>query len=75
MGEEIFFRSSIRGRGTVCWPVKDYWMSEGRVPEFEFLEKAKGFPGVCQIVSYEEGRGETKDFRGTVVAIRGRLVS
>jgi hypothetical protein len=67
-------RSSILGRGIVCWPVqdkkgecfivKDYWMSQGREPEYEILEQVKGKPGLCQIVSYEIGRGETKDFRG-----------
>jgi hypothetical protein len=75
MDEAPRVRSSLLGRGIVCWPVrdekgekfivKDYWMSQGRRPEYEILEKVKGKPGLCQIVSYEEAREETKDFRGS----------
>jgi hypothetical protein len=76
MGEAIFVRSSVRGRGTVCWPVrdrekgkrfivKDYWMSQGRTPEYDYLKRVKGMDGVCNIISYETGRGETKDYRGS----------
>lgn len=77
LGSPISSRSSICGRGTVCWPVKDrasgksllvkdYWMSEGRQLEVDLLKEIKGLPGVCQMMSYEEGRGETKDYRGDV---------
>lgn len=73
--EAPFHRSSILGRGTVCWPVierasgrrllvKDYWLSEGRIPEFELLKEVKGLKGVGQMVAYEEGGGQTNDFRG-----------
>jgi hypothetical protein len=62
----------------VCWPVedengerfliKDHWMSEGRTPEYELLEQAKlaGVQGVCSIIAFELGRGQTKDFRGPI---------
>ncbi|RXW12691.1 hypothetical protein EST38_g13162 [Candolleomyces aberdarensis] len=76
MDSKPFIRHSIRGRGTTCWPVrdsmgnqllvKDYWMSEGRVPEFEMLKLATGVPGVGQMVSYEDRRAETRDYRGNV---------
>ncbi|KAJ2926789.1 hypothetical protein H1R20_g10293, partial [Candolleomyces eurysporus] len=77
LGDPISSRGSVCGRGTVCWPVKDrasgkkllvkdYWMSEGRQLEVDLLKEIKGLPGVCQMVSYEEGRGETKDYRGNV---------
>ncbi|RXW16169.1 hypothetical protein EST38_g9687 [Candolleomyces aberdarensis] len=87
MEEEIFSRTSIRGRGTVCWPVKDfktgerflvkdYWMSEGRTPEYELLEKVRYTPGLCHMISHEEGRAETKDFRGDPCAFtRGKFHS
>jgi hypothetical protein len=82
MEEEIFDRTSIRGRGTVCWPVrdretrerflvKDYWMSEGRTPEYELLKKVRYTPGLCHLISHEEGRPETKDFRGDPSALVG----
>jgi hypothetical protein len=64
----------------VCWPVKDkdgnrlvvkdYWMSEGREPEYELLKKVKDVPGICEIVAYEVGRGETSDFRGALSDIK-----
>ncbi|KAJ3507186.1 hypothetical protein NMY22_g17006 [Coprinellus aureogranulatus] len=65
----------IRGRATTCWAVrdeegnefivKDTWASAGRTPEYKHLKKAqeKGVEGVCQIVSYQASRGQTKDFR------------
>jgi hypothetical protein len=81
MKEDIFNRTSIRGRGTVCWPVKDretgerflvkdYWMSEGRTPEYELLEEVKNTPGLCHMISHEEGRAETKNFRGDPSALK-----
>lgn len=77
--EPPFNRSSIQGRGTVSWHVidckskrrllvKDYWMSEGRIPELELLNEVKGLQGVSQMVSFEEMRGQTKDFRGDTEA-------
>lgn len=67
-------RESIFGRATTCWRVqdpdtleelvvKDSWRPDDRPPEHELLELVKGIPGVVQMVSYEVGRGETKDMR------------
>ncbi|KAJ2914313.1 hypothetical protein MD484_g6113, partial [Candolleomyces efflorescens] len=55
--EQPWYRSSIRGRGIVCWP-------EGRTPEYTLLEALKDIPGVCQMLSYEIRRDQTKHFRG-----------
>ncbi|KAJ2916884.1 hypothetical protein MD484_g3477, partial [Candolleomyces efflorescens] len=65
MDEVPWVRTNVLGRGIVCWSVqdergeglivKDYWMSEGRRPEYEILELVKGNLGLCQIVSYEVG--------------------
>jgi hypothetical protein len=65
---------SIRGRGTTCWRVrdpetseelvvKDSWRPQERPAEQEFLMLVKGIPGVGQMVSFENGRGETKWYR------------
>ncbi|KAJ2919822.1 hypothetical protein MD484_g596, partial [Candolleomyces efflorescens] len=69
----IFTRRSIRGRGTVCWGVrdnegneflvKDSWRSEARQSEAIFLKKAQGLKGVVQMVSCEEDRESTESFR------------
>ncbi|RXW19650.1 hypothetical protein EST38_g6201 [Candolleomyces aberdarensis] len=74
MEEQPFVRTGLRGRGTICWAVKnakgerfiikDYWMSGGQTTEFELLEEVKGLRGVCQMVSYEPSRAQTNDFRG-----------
>lgn len=71
----VFSRRTIRGRGTRCWLVKDEkgkyflvkgsWHSKNRVPETEFLDKAKGLTGVCQIILSEDGP--------SVSALRGIL--
>ncbi|KAJ2925042.1 hypothetical protein H1R20_g12045, partial [Candolleomyces eurysporus] len=78
--EEPFTRSSVRGRGTTCWPVrnaqgdrfivKDHWVSGSRTPEFELLKEVVGLKGVCQMVSYEDNRAQTKDFRGDTGAFQ-----
>ncbi|RXW15296.1 hypothetical protein EST38_g10560 [Candolleomyces aberdarensis] len=72
----VFNRHSIRGRGTICWTVrdaagneflvKDSWRSERRESETTFLEKAKGLQGVAQMASFEEDREETAEFRGPI---------
>ncbi|TEB22085.1 hypothetical protein FA13DRAFT_1523568 [Coprinellus micaceus] len=65
---------SIRGRGTTCWRVrdpdtleelvvKDSWRPQDRPAEQEFLKLATGVPGVAQMVSFQNGRGETKHYR------------
>jgi hypothetical protein len=74
--EAPFTRNNVRGRGTTCWAVKDsegnrfivkdYWISEGQETEAKLLEEAKGLRGICQMVSYEENRFQTKDLRGNV---------
>jgi hypothetical protein len=76
MDAKPFTRNSIRGRGTTCWPVrdannrkllvKDYWMSDGRIPEFTLLEKFENVQGICKMLCYEEQRAKTKDNRGKV---------
>ncbi|KAJ2914316.1 hypothetical protein MD484_g6092, partial [Candolleomyces efflorescens] len=75
VGEGPITRSGLLGRGTTCWVVKndrgekfivkDYWVSENR-PSFEceLLEEARGLQGVCQMVSFENNRAKTLDFRG-----------
>ncbi|KAJ2925072.1 hypothetical protein H1R20_g12021, partial [Candolleomyces eurysporus] len=75
-GEDPFVRTTLCGRGTVCWTarnaegekviVKDYWSSGGRTPEFELLDEARDVRGVCQMVSYEANRFHTKDLRGSM---------
>ncbi|RXW12794.1 hypothetical protein EST38_g13062 [Candolleomyces aberdarensis] len=74
--EDPFVRANLRGRGTTCWAVKnsrgerfiikDYWLAGNRVAEFNLLTEAKDLPGVCQMVSYEDNRAQTKDFRGNI---------
>ncbi|RXW18934.1 hypothetical protein EST38_g6940 [Candolleomyces aberdarensis] len=78
MNEPPFVRTGIRGRGTICWPVqnasgdrfviKDQRIAGSGTPEYELLAEAKGFPGVCQMVSYADNRAQTKDLRGNTKA-------
>ena len=67
-------RRDIRGRATTCWHVqdpdtleelvaKDSWRVDDLRGEYEILELVRDIPGVVHMVSYETGRGETKDFR------------
>jgi hypothetical protein len=75
----IFNRHSIRGRGTICWAirdsdgnefiVKDSWRSEGQQSEAKFLKIAKGLQGVVQMFSCEEDREETASFRGPITNV------
>ncbi|RXW19649.1 hypothetical protein EST38_g6200 [Candolleomyces aberdarensis] len=74
MDEQPFVRTSLRGRGTICWAatnakgehfiIKDYWVSGGQTTEFGLLEEVKGLRGICQMVSHEPSRAQTTDFRG-----------
>ena len=74
--EDPFVRTSLRGRGTTCWAakdssrerfiIKDYWLPEDRSAEFKLLADAKGLAGVCQMVSYDDNRAQTKDYRGDI---------
>ncbi|KAF6760898.1 hypothetical protein DFP72DRAFT_1003488 [Ephemerocybe angulata] len=63
----------VRSRGTVCWRardkagkhiiLKDAWRIDEQVPEYVFLERAKGVAGVTQMFAYEDDRAQTKRFR------------
>ncbi|KAF6760824.1 hypothetical protein DFP72DRAFT_881535 [Ephemerocybe angulata] len=67
MGEPYFVARSVRGRGTVCWVakdkagkrilLKDSWRVDAQVPEYTFLEQARGIKGCC------DGRMQTKTLR------------
>ncbi|KAJ2915273.1 hypothetical protein MD484_g5152, partial [Candolleomyces efflorescens] len=46
--------------------IKGYWLPEDRLAEFRLLADAKGLAGVCQMVSYEDNRAQTKDYRGDI---------
>nr|GAT42750.1 predicted protein [Mycena chlorophos] len=71
----IFFRRTIRARGTKCWIardteghewyVKDYWMSCGRTPESDFLKDVRGGFGVAELHAWQ-------DTIATVFQQRGR---
>ena len=74
LGQVPTLRDDIRGRATTCWHVqdpdtleelvvKDSWRIDDLRGEYELLELVKDIPGVVHMVSYETGRGETKDFR------------
>ncbi|KAF5341251.1 hypothetical protein D9611_005965 [Ephemerocybe angulata] len=73
MQDSCFVTMLVRGRSTVCWNVKDKdetsvlikdaWRTESQVPEYTFLEQAKGLEGVVQMFAYEDGRARTKNFR------------
>ncbi|KAJ2915889.1 hypothetical protein MD484_g4501, partial [Candolleomyces efflorescens] len=71
--QPLFQSSSLFGRGTVCWVVrdpetgeellvKDCWRGERGKAEHENLAIAKGLPGVVQMISYEDYRSQTKDY-------------
>lgn len=75
----------IRGRATTCWSVedpetgekfvvKDSWTSAERTPEYELLMKATdlNLQGVCEYVSHQTGRGQTRDFR-CKISVQGPL--
>ncbi len=60
----VFYRRTIRGRGTTCWMVqnedgdifivKDGWKALGRVHESEFLKMVEGIDGVGQMLGYQD---------------------
>ncbi|KAF5341199.1 hypothetical protein D9611_005909 [Ephemerocybe angulata] len=73
-GQPPFVRSGIRGRGTTCWHafhpvtgkrvlIKDSWRISGTRSEREYLEAARGIPGVARMLSYQDDIAETKHFR------------
>jgi hypothetical protein len=72
--EPFFSRSNILGRGTICWRVadpingeellvKDSWRSGDRISECLHLQEALGVPGVVQMLSCEQDRGQTHSLR------------
>ncbi|KAF6753368.1 hypothetical protein DFP72DRAFT_901495 [Ephemerocybe angulata] len=72
--EAPFVRPGICGRGTTCWHaydpvtgqrvlIKDTWRASSKRPEAEFLEAAKGIPGVVQMIAFQDWLAETKDYR------------
>ncbi|KAF6760829.1 hypothetical protein DFP72DRAFT_881542 [Ephemerocybe angulata] len=73
MGKPYFVAPSVRGVGTVCWVakdkagkhivIKDSWRVDIQVPEYTFLEKARGKAGVAWMFAYEDGRVQTKTLR------------
>ncbi|KAF5339120.1 hypothetical protein D9611_011176 [Ephemerocybe angulata] len=69
-----FLRAGICGRGTTCWTafhpetgdrvlIKDAWRNESKGSEIEYLKVAKGVEGVVQMISFEDYRAETKNYR------------
>ncbi|KAF6760793.1 hypothetical protein DFP72DRAFT_881490 [Ephemerocybe angulata] len=73
MGVPYFVKHSVRGSGTVCWiaknkagkriMIKDAWRTDAQVPEYTFLEHAKGVAGVAQILATEDDLVQTKTHR------------
>ncbi|KAF5340965.1 hypothetical protein D9611_006032 [Ephemerocybe angulata] len=73
MGVPYFVKHSVRGSGTVCWIaknkagkrilIKDAWRTDAQVPEYTFLEHAKGVAGVAQVLATEDDRVQTKTHR------------
>ncbi|KAJ7056656.1 hypothetical protein C8F01DRAFT_357602 [Mycena amicta] len=68
-----FVRPSIRGRGTVCWSgehlgrryiVKDYWRTDGRDCESEYLKDLTGVRGVGQMFAFQNNRQSLLQNRG-----------
>ncbi|KAF8953523.1 hypothetical protein BDZ97DRAFT_1872005 [Flammula alnicola] len=78
----IFYRRTIRGRGTCCWKakddegkvvlVKDAWRSRGRTAEWKLLEAVKGLAGVGQMIAYEDNDDQhISTLRGITVFVEG----
>nr|GAT56725.1 predicted protein [Mycena chlorophos] len=73
--EPLFYRHSIRSRGTVCWlatcekwpgvscVVKDYWRATERVTESEFLRTLSAVKGVGQMFAYQNDRETVCELR------------
>lgn len=72
MEKPPFIRTTIRGRGTVCWyafdpetrqkvVIKDAWREAARRPESEYLEAALTIPGIAKLISWEDNRAQTQD--------------
>ncbi|KAF5341148.1 hypothetical protein D9611_006040 [Ephemerocybe angulata] len=73
MERSCIVAQTVRGRGTVCWHakdregkailVKDSWRTDAQVPEYTFLERAKGVEGAVQMLAFEDDRVQTKNLR------------
>jgi hypothetical protein len=66
----LFYRRTIRGRGTICWKgfdpegrLKDACRSKNRSPEWGLLKEVKGLLGVGQMVAWEENGLATSKLR------------
>ncbi|KAF6760858.1 hypothetical protein DFP72DRAFT_881589 [Ephemerocybe angulata] len=83
MDEPHAVRRTVRSRGTVCWNakdkngnlilLKDSWRLDEQVPEYTFLERAKGVAGVAQMFAPRlSARGffdfEANDFRNRTMS-------
>ena len=69
----VFYRRTIRGRGTTCWMVqnkrgdifivKDGWTALGRFHESAFLKMVEGVDGVGQMLGYQDGLAVLSELR------------
>ncbi|KAJ3518590.1 hypothetical protein NMY22_g13599 [Coprinellus aureogranulatus] len=69
-----FARPGIRGRGTITWKakdpvtgaaviIKDSWHTDSRTSECEFIRKAKGIPGIVEVLGYQKDCSQTISYR------------
>ncbi|KAF6760823.1 hypothetical protein DFP72DRAFT_881533 [Ephemerocybe angulata] len=73
MDRPCVLTQAVLGRGTVCWMakdqdgkqiiIKDAWRVDEQIPEYTLLERAKGIPGVVNMIAFEDDRMQTKDLR------------
>ncbi|KAJ3549037.1 hypothetical protein NMY22_g1036 [Coprinellus aureogranulatus] len=93
MTQPPYVRSSICGRGTVGWHaidpatktpvfIKDAWHRDTRdSSEANFLKAAKGFPGVVEMLAYQDFCAQTSEYHpqiqeeGTSNRIKLRIVT
>ncbi|KAJ7690134.1 hypothetical protein B0H17DRAFT_596366 [Mycena rosella] len=71
--QPMFFRRTIRSRGTVCWIaehagqqyiIKDYWRADDCTRESAFLKELTGVKGVGQMFAFDDDRDSIKTGRG-----------
>ncbi|KAF6760833.1 hypothetical protein DFP72DRAFT_777070, partial [Ephemerocybe angulata] len=74
MENPTFLRHAIRGQGTMYWHakgpvpdtpvlIKDSWQADGRIREKVLLGRAKGIPGVIEMLGHEDNVAKTTNFR------------
>ncbi|KAF6760828.1 kinase-like domain-containing protein, partial [Ephemerocybe angulata] len=73
MDRPCVITQAVLGRGTVCWMakdrdgkqiiIKDAWRVDEQIPEYTLLERAKGIPGVVNMIAFEDDRMQTKNLR------------